>query len=113
MAVEYGDILLNDNKEIYSTADGDLATGEGRVHQIGAITEAVSGNFRRTPTMASDLPYILDGVSNSRKITSKIIDAMAIDGWRLQSLSIKDNDDNKEILVQKAIKVTDITESLI
>lgn len=110
--MNYGDILLNDNKEIYGV-NGDLATGDGRVHQIGAIVEAVTGNFRRTPTLASNLVTELDGVTNGREISAKISDAMYLDGWELIELSINDETENKIITVENAIKITDNAQSLI
>jgi hypothetical protein len=110
--MEYGDILLNNNKEIYGL-NGDLATGNGQVHQVCAIVEAVSGNFRRTPTLASNLVTELDGVTNGREITAKIIDAMVIDGWELNELTINDETDDKIIVAESATKITDNTNSLI
>jgi len=113
MAIQYGDILLNDSKEIYGTPDGDLAVGYGRVQQIGGIIEAEAGNFRHKPTLTANLTRELDRVSNSREITAKIIDGLRLDGWELEQLSINEVDDTKNIKVEKAVKITDNTESLI
>lgn len=113
MAIEYGDILLDDNFDIIGTSDGDLATGNNKEHQIGAIVNADEGNFRKYPTMAARLSRKIDGVSNSREIVTNVIDSVALDGWRIDEMDIQASQENVEITVEKAEKITDNTSSLV
>jgi hypothetical protein len=113
MAIEYGDILLNNDSEIYGTSDGDLANGNGKEQQVGAIVNATSGNFRRNPTLAANLAEDLDGPVDSRQIAAKIQDALFLDGWELLDLSIRSDQETTEIDILDAIKITDDTQSLI
>lgn len=113
MPIEYGDILLNDDSEITGTADGDLSSGSGKEQQVGAIINASTGNFRRNPTLAANLAEDLDGPVNSREISSKIQDAIFLDGWELRDLEITSEGETTKIEVLEAEKVTDDTQSLI
>jgi hypothetical protein len=113
MPIEYGDILLDDESKIYGTADGDLASGNGKEQQIGAIINASTGNFRRNPTLAANLAEDLDGPVNSRQIASKIQDAVFLDGWELRELDITSEGETTNIQVLEAEKITDDTQSLI
>lgn len=113
MPIEYGDILLNDDLDIYGTADGDLASGNNKEHQIGAIVNADEGNFRKYPTMAARLSRKVEGVADSREITSDIIDAVALDGWRIDEMEIQSDQEDVDITVERAEKITDNTSSLV
>ena len=111
--IQYGDVLLSNDGEIYSTPDGDLSNGDAKEQQLGAIMEATSGNFRRNPTLAANLAENLDGPVDSREIASKIQDAIFIDGWVLRDLSIETEDETTTITAIDAEKITDDTQSLI
>lgn len=113
MEVKYGDILLNDSFEIFGTSDGDLANGDNREHQIGAIINADEGNFRKHPTLAARLSRKLDGVSDSREIVADVIDSAALDGWRIDNMDIQTEDDNIEVTIIESEKITDDTQSLV
>ena len=113
MPIQYGDVLLNNDTDIYGTSGGDLAGGDNKEHQIGAIINASAGNFRRHPTLGANLVQDLDGPLNSRQVTSKIQDAVFLDGWELRDLSIDSEGEETKISVLDAVKVTDDTESLI
>lgn len=113
MAIEYGDILLNKSFSIFSTPDGDLANGDNKEHQIGAIVNADEGNFRKHPTLAARVSRKIEGVSDSRDIVADVIDAVFLDGWRINELDLNTENDNVEISVVDADKITDSTESLV
>ena len=111
--IEYGDILLNEDFEIFATSDGDLSSGSNKEHQIGAIVNADTGNFRKHPTMAANLSVSVEGVNDSRDIVAKIINASRLDGWRIDELNIETQNDDLDITVVKAEKITDNTSSLV
>ena len=113
MPILYGDILLNEDVEIYGTTDGDLANGDNKEHQIGAIVNASTGNFRRHPTLAANLAEDLEGPVSSRDIVAKIQDAVFLDGWELRDIEIVSKKEDIEIKIRDAEKITDDTTSLI
>lgn len=111
MAIGFGDILLNDN-EIYGD-NGDLATGNGKEQQVGAILNANSGNFRRYPTLAANLAEKLEGPSNSRDIAANVNNALFLDGWRANEMEINNDLEDSEVTIKSVDKITDNTESLV
>ena len=111
--IQYGDVLLNNDSEIYGTLDGDLSNGDAKEQQLGAIVGATTGNFRRNPTLAANIAENLDGPIDSREIASKIQDAVFIDGWELRDLDIENDGETSTIKVLDAEKITDDTQSLI
>lgn len=113
MAINYGDILLNEEMSIYATPDGDLATGDNREHQIGAIVNADEGVFRKNPTMAARLSRFLDAPVDSRSVVSNVTQAVALDGWRVDEMTVTGSDGSVDVTISKAEKTTDNTEDLV
>ncbi|MFR9622494.1 MAG: hypothetical protein SNG97_07020 [Rikenellaceae bacterium] len=111
MEIKYGDILLSDGSVMLS--DGDLVLGNGKEQQIGAIVQAVSGNFRQHPTIAANVAQYMDGVVDSTAIASNIIQAGKIDGWSIQEIDVDGSGEDVSISIVKADKVSDNTNSLI
>lgn len=116
MAIQYGDILIKqngDNFEIFGTANGDLAHGNNKEHQIGAIVNADEGNFRKHSTMAARLSRKVEGVSDSREIVNDVVLAVGLDGWRIDELDLQTSNGNVNVTIEKAEKITDNTDSLV
>ncbi len=111
MEIKYGDIVL-DNGNV-SFKNGDIVFGEGKEQQIGAIVQAVAGNFRQHPTLAANVVHNLDGVANGSSIGANIIRAGKIDGWRVDEMDIDAQGDDVAISIVKADKITNNTNSLI
>lgn len=113
MAVQTGDILLDENFEIFGTNDGDLATGDGHTQHVAAIVSSTTGSFVRKPTLGANLNYKIDGVADSRKIARHIGEALAIDGTELREMDIRSDSDEYTVDIISAVKITDNTDSLI
>ena len=113
MAVQTGDILLNEDFEIYGTSDGDLATGDGHTQHVAAIVSSTTGSFVRKPTLGANLDYKIDGVIDSRRIARQIGEALAIDGTELREMDIRSAGDEYTVDIISAEKTTDNTGSLI
>ena len=105
--------MLNENLSIYATPDGDLATGDNREHQIGAIVNSDEGVFRKHPTISAMLSRSLDGPIDSRNIASNVAQAAALDGWRIDEMSVSGIDGTVNVSISKAEKITDDTEDLV
>lgn len=110
MAIEHGDILLQDGS-IFGQ-NGDLAYGDAEEQHIGAILNANTGNFRNWPTLAVNLSRMLNGVNNSRNIAAGVQNALFLDGWKLLNMDIRTGQTGTNIIVEEAIKTTDETSSL-
>ena len=111
MAIQYGDILLENDE--FLTSGGDIAIGDGISQQVGAIIRASPGNFRRHPTLGASLELDVNGPSNSREIAGKIQNALFLDGWRLNEVNINSDLETLEITTVSAVKTTDNTTSLV
>lgn len=112
MAILHGDIALRDNT-IFGKG-GDLANGEVPEQHVGAILNANSGNFRRTPTLGANIERDIDGPVDSRGIAAKVQNSLFLDGWRADDLEINTPDlETLEVTVTSSVKTTDNTQSLI
>lgn len=112
MEIGYGDILLNSDSEIYSV-NGDLAVGNGKAQQVGAIVNANQGNFRSWPTLAANISKHSDGPNNSRDIVADVVGALGSDGWRVDELDILGTQETLEVTISQVEKITDNTSSLL
>jgi len=111
MEIKHGDIGLDDNNLLFK--NGDLVASTDQAQIVGGLTQSYTGNFRRFPTLGSNLQDSLDGPLDQRDILSNVQNVLFLDGWRVDNISIGENNEDINVAVEQATKTTDNTISLI